>query len=120
MPTGLMIAIGKVKPGARGGKMPPEPPEPISGKPKMAEAEEPEVPKKPERSAAMIDPMAVNFRTGDETCGNCSHFGKDGGCDLLGIECQAGDSCNAFSQRMDEEPEEGGYEEEPEGKEMMA
>ena len=105
MPTGIILAIGKP---SRGGKMP-EPPEPIGGKSKMPAGSKSEMPEEPEREmhGGAVSPDAVCFRTADEVCGNCRHHGKGGGCDLLGIDCGPGDSCNAFSQREDEEVEEG-------------
>jgi hypothetical protein len=68
-----------------------------------------------------ILPEAVNYRSEQETCGNCIHMQGDGECARLHIPVSPGDGCNLFTDASgsdaDEsaeqyEPEEAGEEEE--------
>jgi hypothetical protein len=101
----MIAAIPKVGPPGTGG-----PPEgggarnPVSPRPARALP-----PPKPEPTAGgegdgggsphKITPEAVNYRSEQETCGNCLYMGDDGGCEILLIPVSHGDGCNAFKDK---------------------
>jgi len=81
----------------------PPPPLRTPGAPPVAadvpvEATEPEV----QQGPAPISPEMVCYRTADEVCGTCDHFGEGGACAVLGMTVEPGDGCNAWA------PAEGG------------
>lgn len=62
-----------------------------------------------------VSPEMVSFRPSHEVCGNCSHMSPDGNCEVLLMQVEPGDSCNAFSDKsmgmggMEPEPEDQKY-----------
>lgn len=64
------------------------------------------IPAQPEQPATepgkvVISPEMVNFRTADEVCRTCDHWGQDGQCSVLNMATEANDSCNAYAERED-------------------
>jgi hypothetical protein len=88
-------------------KLPPPLSAPGKKKPVVEETtlvvSKPDVPKEPatEQGKVVISPEMVCFRTADEICRMCSHWGEDGNCSVLSMKTTEGDSCNAFAERED-------------------
>jgi hypothetical protein len=72
-------------------------------KPKAIEEPLPAQPEKPatEPGKVVISPEMVCFRSADEICTHCTHWGQDGNCEVLNMQVTEGDSCNAFTERED-------------------
>lgn len=91
-------------------------------KPKAAAEEalvissKPDVPTEPatEPGKVVISPEMVCFRTADEVCRTCDHYGQDGMCSVLNMQTEPQDGCNAFAER-----EDGASDIEPAGGEAM-
>lgn len=65
--------------------------------PAAAPAAPPAVDPKPTQQTPEISPEMVCFRSADEVCGGCAHWGADGNCAVLSMVTGEQDSCNAFT-----------------------
>lgn len=61
-------------------------------------------------TTSYVSPEMVSFRSADEVCSNCQHMSPDGNCEVLSMQVEPGDSCNAFSQKSMGMGAEGGME----------